>query len=369
LIVFFIAFLRREFIFDFFTLSLLVNSFVLFFFLCREINAESLYSDYFISSLVVALSYVFILISLRLNEIALKFLLKCFQISLILQAIIIYLRFTGIFEVPIPFGESDSNKGIVSLQQREQLTAVSMCLQVSAVLFLSSAFKEKLFSMFSVIVSMPAVFLTGSTLAVGVFLLACTYLFAGVFKYASPVSKSTLLAGGLAGIILITPYVAIQITKQYLDSGSHKYEAVSVIAQLQDSKLLYHKIFESNTRIALLVDSVLFVSNNSTSVLWGGSRKDFIKYTGGLSPHSILSELIAMGGVMALLLFSTFIGFSYLQRYKSMNFLHYGYFLILILLTGTINSINLGLPIIGIVAVLMRRPPTIGYLTTWHQKI
>jgi hypothetical protein len=356
LIVFFIALLRRKLILDFFTFSMLINSFVLLLFLLREVSAGSLYSDYFISSLVVVLSYVFILLSLRFNDVDLKLLLKCFQISLVLQAIIIYLRFTGFFEFPIPFGESKSNKGFVSLQQREQLTAVSMCLQVSAVLFLSTSYKAKLNSMFLAIVSVPAVFLTGSTLAVGVFFLACIYLFIGVLKHVSFIFKSTLLVGGLAGVILLTPYIADRISGQYLAMGSDKFEAVSVINQLQDSELLAHKIFESNSRITLLVDSISFASNNSISILWGGTREDFIKYTGGLSPHSILSELIALGGVIVLLLFASFIALSYLKRYKSVSFFHYGLFLILILLTGTINSINMGVPILGLVAVLMRRP-------------
>ena len=83
LIVFFIALLRRKLILDFFTFSMLINSFVLLLFLLREVSAGSLYSDYFISSLVVVLSYVFILLSLRFNDVDLKLLLKCFQISLV----------------------------------------------------------------------------------------------------------------------------------------------------------------------------------------------------------------------------------------------------------------------------------------------
>ena len=114
-------------------------------------------------------------------------------------------------------------------------------------------------------------------------------------------------------------------------------------------------VFESNSRVALLVDSISFASNNSISILWGGTREDFINYTGGLSPHSILSELIALGGVVVLLLFASFIGLCYLKNYKSVSFYHYGFFLMLILLTGTINSINMGIPILGLVAVLMRR--------------
>jgi len=334
---------------------MLINSFVLLLFLLRELSAGSLYSDYFMSSLAMALSYVFILSSLRFNDVDLKLLLKCFQISLVLQAIIIYLRFTGVFEFPIPFGESETNKGVVSLQAREQLTAVSMCLQVSAMLFLSTSYKAKLNSMFSVIVSVPAVFLTGSTLAVGVFFLACIYLFIGVLKHASFIFKLTLFVGGLAGVMLFIPYIADRLSGQYLASGSDKFEAVSVINQLQDSELLKEKIFESNSRVSLLADSISFTSNNFISILWGGTRGDFIQYTGGQSPHSILSELIALGGVIVLLLYASFMGLCYLKRYKSVSFFHYGFFLILILLTGTINSINMGIPILGLVAVLMRR--------------
>jgi hypothetical protein len=356
LIVFFIALLRRKFIFDFFTFSMLVNSFVLFLFLLREVSAGSLYSDYFISSLMMALSYMFILSSSRFNDVELKLLLKGFQISLVLQAVIIYLRFTGIFEFPIPFGESEGNYGMVSLQSREQISAVSMCLQVSAVLFLSTSYKAKLISVFSAIVSVPAVLLTGSTLAFGVFFLACTYLFIGVLKHASFIFKSTLLVGGLVGVITLSPFIADRISEQYLDSASGKFEAVSVIRQLQDGELLKYKVIESNSRVALLVDSISFVSNNSISILSGRTREDFIKYTGGLSPHSILSELIALGGVIVLLLFTLFIGLCYLKRNKSVSFYHYGFFLILILFTGTINSINMGIPMLGLITVLMRRP-------------
>jgi len=346
---------RRTIFLDYFAIALVLYSILLLFFYFREVSVGSDYSDYFLSSLAMALSYAMLLLSVRFSSTDLVLMLRCFQLVLVFQAIIIFMRFTGVYELPIPFGESESNFGFVSVQVREQLTSVSMCLQLAVMVCLSSTQKMRLYSCIIAVFSVPAVFLTGSTLGVGVFALGLLYLFFGGVRRLSFPLKCIVIFVGLFLATSLAPLVGDLITNQFQQSGSDKFEAVTVINQVQDSDLLYFKIFESNTRVKLLIHSILFSSQDLSNLFFGGARTYFLDNTGGLSPHSILSEVIASGGLLGLGLFTLFILGCYFMRRKELKITHFVFLIILLVLTGTINSINLGIPLLGLLAVLTRR--------------
>mgnify|MGYP006910206173 CR=1 FL=1 len=316
----------------------------------------SSYADYFLSSIVVALSYALILLSVRFSAADLVLLWGGVQIALVFQAIILYMRFTGVYELAVPFGESADNSGFVSVQQREQLTAVSMCLQFSASAFLAVTQKMRIYSCLIAVLSIPAVFLTGSTLGVAVFALGLTYLFFGIVRKLSFPLKCIVVLVGLFFALSLVPQAGDLISNQFQQSGSDKFEAITVISQVKDSDLLYYKVFESNSRVVLLIESISFVSEDFLSLFFGGPRTNFLDRTGGLSPHSILSEVIASGGVLGLGLFTLFVLGCCFMRRKGLKITHFAFLVILLALTGTINSINLGVPLFGLLAVLTRKP-------------
>lgn len=357
------AALMRKIHLDYFTYGMIFYCIAVFFFLCRELNAGSGHSDYFISSFIAAFSYVLILLSVRFSRSDLEFLWHCLQFTMVFQAVVVYLRFFGLFEFPIPFGEAPGNSGIISLQAREQLTAVSLSLQFSMSVFLANEHKTRLRTLLIAVFSTPAVFLTGSTLAVGVFFIGLVYLFFMIMKGRLKPVSSLLLFIGVFLVLFLGPIVGDLIFSQYVESGNDKFEALSVISQLQDFELLYYKIFESNSRVTLFFDSISVISNDAFNALFGGTRSDFIFYTGGLSPHSIVSEVIALGGFVGLVVVFFVILIGYFKSRKYLGLIHFGLFLGLFVLTGTINSINLGIPLFGLMAIMMRRPYGASNLT------
>lgn len=348
------AYSRGSIKFDIYVGFLFFVSFYTLLLWVREAYYSTPQSNYFISSLITSLSFLLLLMSVDLNSKNLKKMLFLFQISIVIQSFIIVLRFTGLFEVPIPFGEHETNYAVTSLQNREQLTAVSLGIQISIIYFLSYSLKDIYCSAAITVFTLPIAILTGSTLLFIIYFIVLLLFFLRGFKQSKNIKSILLVIVFLSGLLfLLFLYNNVNINSDF-SSEANKIETLSVLYQLETEGLLKDKLVNSNSRVDLFLSSIKIISTDTYKLLFGTTREEFLLFSGGNSPHSILSEIISLSGITGMVLFSIFFLLFSISKNKSTSLLKIITFMILMLLTATINSGNMNIPFFGFIAFLLQ---------------
>lgn len=310
----------------------------------REVFLGSPYVDYYLSSFVLHFG---ILLILTQNRLDLRFFEKlsaaCFW-TLLFQAILIYLRFLQIYEFPIIGGEAPGNRGIISFQSREQLTAISMSIQLIFFLTFSRSAPFHLRSILLLLFTCPAVFLTGSTLATFIWIFSGIYCLLSSILITQSLMRYIFISLLLALILSFAGLIGVEIQNIFAESGGRYFEAVSVVNQFTDLELLTTKVVDSNSRFHLYEKSWEFVSRSAQHILFGGSRAEFLALTGGLSPHGLLPEVITSAGLPLTALLLVALIALYFYSFRLVGVWVTSYFFISLFLATSINSINLIIP-------------------------
>lgn len=354
-VVFILSIKRGSVFVNFYSLSMLFFSLILFVLWSREIVVSGREeADYFLSSLMLALSYFLIILSVNFEAKNFTNMLSLLWLSLVMQSLIILARFFGVFEVPVPFGVSDVNRGIVSLQVREQVTSTSLALQVCSVFILSKRVKDKAISFFIALLVLPAVLIAGSMLALMVFSAVIAVLSYDLARNSTLLTKLTSATLALFLVFLFIPLFLDNVQQYYEESGMNKDQAVDLIKKADDGDAFIDKLINRNTRTKLLAESIGFTVKDTISILLGDTKKNFMDFTGGFSPHSIISETISLGGALGFIMLLLFLYVLYYRSKLSFSKNLVIIYFALMMLTGTINSVNMGLPIFGLMLVLLR---------------
>jgi len=357
LLVFALSRTRRVVFIDFYSLSMLFFSLALIVFWARELLFGGLEeTDYFISSFMVAFSYFLILVSVRFEVKDFSNILKLLWVSLLVQSIIILLRFFGLFEVPVPFGISDVNRGVVSLQVREQVTSASLALQGISMLMLARSGRDKCVSFIVTMLAFPAVLIAGSMLAFIVFSVIIAIFSFDFLKRSRFAIKAIFISIVLICIFSVLPFFSGVVMEHYETAGVELDQSVDLIRKVGEGDTFIDKLLNRNTRILHLTQSVTLSLKDAPSFMFGNTKKEFMDYSGGFSPHSIISEIIALSGVVGFFVFLFFSWVLFLKSRRMISAQRFVAYYFLFLLAGTINSVNMGLPIIGLMVVLFGYP-------------
>lgn len=326
--------------------------FVIVFSALREVASQEGTSDslhYFVSSFFWQIGYVALILFKKPQT---EDLAKVMLWSAFIQALLIILRLTGIFHFPIYGGLLDSNAGLVSIHQREQITAVS----VSFSLWIWLLYGRITFgASIMCLLSLFTLLFTGST---GAFI-AVAFMFLSRFhstislNYTSIIKLLTTLF-----VIAVFSFVVGLVSDNLTEVDLGEFDALESTQMISDlasgGEWLAYKLFEANSRTEILANYAKFSSDNLLCFIFGYDKNYWMTLNGELgSPHSFFLELFVHGGVIIGLYFVALFIFLFIYNfgiYRGMLFM-FSFFVISI-----INSNNLSMPFLVVILALLYGP-------------
>lgn len=214
--------------------------------------------------------------------------------------------------------------------------------------------KDKLLSLLVLAIAVPGILLTGSTLAFLVWVIVFLAMSYPIFMASSMRIKLSLISLLVLMIGLFFPYLVDLIAREFSINSHGSYEALSVVDQLTEKGALFEKLFSKNTRFVLFLSAFDYIWSDPFRLLFGYTRDGFLSVTNGFSPHSFLSESFSLGGVLGGTAFFLFFGVAYYKVRKTIGFGEYFVFMFLIIMVGTINSVNMNVPLLTFFSVILK---------------
>lgn len=328
-IVYFIFYLKKI-CFDGF-----VVAYSLYILLLILMSLKNIYYDgesaYFTSSIIWSVVFLPLLFIgsayLEIHKIS-----KNFAIIAVFSSVLILLNyFTGSSYIQRLIDVSPDNAGVISFHPREQLSGLVMSF---ALLFYCGYSRDR--CSFGIIIMFIACLISflliGSFLAMGVGIVAMVYFFAKRLNLIKLMVYCTL------GLYFLWGSIPLYI--QLIGANNHDVFSVHQILRLtQGSDWMLYKLFESNSRLDLLHKAIGMLDISVFGVTHGYFLSD-----DGLSPHSLLAELIAYSGIFGLILIVIYC-FIFMFNYRKLGrddvFVLFFSFLL-----SFLNSNNLALPFV-----------------------
>jgi hypothetical protein len=288
-------------------------------------------SAYFTSSIIWSVVFLPLLFIgsayLEIHKIS-----KNFAIIAVFSSVLILLNyFTGSSYIQRLIDVSSDNAGVISFHPREQLSGLVMSF---ALLFYCGYSRDR--CSFGIIIMFIACLISflliGSFLAMGVGIVAMVYFFAKRLNLIKLMVYCTL------GLYFLWGSIPLYI--QLIGANNHDVFSVHQILRLtQGSDWMLYKLFESNSRLDLLHKAIGMLDISVFGVTHGYFLSD-----DGLSPHSLLAELIAYSGIFGLILIVIYC-FIFMFNYRKLGrddvFVLFFSFLL-----SFLNSNNLALPFV-----------------------
>jgi len=318
-------------------------------------TAESLH--YFLSSFFWQIGYVVLILFKRPSTDDVS---KMLLWSAFIQALLIIFRFVGFFHFPVYGGLLESNAGLVSIHQREQITAVSVSLSLWIwLLYGRLSFGNSVMCL----ISLFSLLFTGSTgafIAVA-FMFASRLFFDGNLKSGFAM-KSLSVAAALVLFSVIINFISDILSE--IDLGEFDVlESTQMISDLSSGgEWLAYKLFEDNSRAQILANYAAFSSEDVLSFLSGFAKNEWMALNGELgSPHSFFLELFVHGGVIAGLYFVAVFVVLFIYGFGAIRGMLYLFSFFTI---SIINSNNFAMPFLVLILAFLYAPAATGNVRT-----
>jgi hypothetical protein len=297
---------------------------LIFYFYCKEVFYGG-DSQYFMKSLIWSSLFLVFIFTPKIYRFQSSF------ICLVCTGVLSFLTYINAFSSSFLFEVSLDNTGFVSFHAREQLSALSHAIFFSFSCLLFEKNKNTLSYFIILPFSIPCFLLYGSFLAF--YTIVAVFLW---FLLANFKKKFSILA--VFGLAVTFGDLSKDLYFEKFKIEENSVTRTQASRLFLDKSIHFEKILFENSRIFLLVQAFKKVPNHPFGTTWS----EWIRNSEMGSPHSLLGEIIAYGGIIGIIFITSIIGVN-LQRFLVLG-LNYKILIFCLIFLSFLNSNNLQFP-------------------------